>query len=91
MAEIKIKIDALEGKIKELKTLQSRISSNNTTCPKVVGGGSAVNELEKVANAYKKLNSSMLLLVKNTTSFMDNLKGSYVGSDKKASKKISAK
>ena len=77
MAEIKIKIDALESKIKELQTLQRRISSNVTTCPKVVGGGSSVNELEKIANTYKTLNSSMLLLVMNTT-LMDNLKESYV-------------
>jgi len=91
VAEIKIKIDALESKIKELQTLQRRISSNVTTCPKVVGGGSSVNELEKIANTYKTLNSSMLLLVMNTISFMDNLKESYVGSDKKASNKISAK
>ncbi|TGY39944.1 hypothetical protein E5347_16220 [Clostridium sartagoforme] len=91
MAEIKINIDSLESRIQELQTLERRISSNVTTSPQVVGGGSSVIELEKIADMYKTLNSSMLLLVTNTVSFMDNLKESYVGSDKKASNKISQK
>lgn len=91
MGEIKIKIDALDSKIQELQILQRRIGSNITTCPQVVGGGSSVMEFEKIANMYKTLNSSMLLLVINTVSFMDSLKESYVGSDRKASNKISQK
>ena len=91
MAEIKINIDSLESRIQELQTLERRISSNVTTSPQVVGGWSSVIELEKIADMYKTLNSSMLLLVTNTVSFMDNLKESYVGSDKKASNKISQK
>lgn len=91
MANIKIKIDALEAKIQQLKTLEKEISSNNTTSPQVVGGGSSVNELEKMADMYKTLNSSLSVLVTSTISFMDSVKASYVGSDKKAAVKISAK
>lgn len=88
MAEIKIAIDALENKISELQTLQNEISTNATTPPATVGGGTSVNELEKIATLHQTMLSSIQLLVTNTISFMENIKVSYVESDGKASKKI---
>ena len=37
-----------------------------------------------MADMYKTLNSSLSVLVTSTISFMDSVKASYVGSDKKA-------
>lgn len=91
MGEIKININSLEDKIQELRSLQTEIGAHSITCPSVVGGGSSVKKLEKIATVYKTLNASLLHLVSNTVIFMEATKKHYEESDTKASNKISGK
>lgn len=89
MAEIKIKVDALNDSITELKKLKSTCQDWDTTSPEIVGGGQTVSELESIAALYKSLNTHFIDLVLNTISFMENIKTSYESSDQKAATKIS--
>ena len=90
MAEIKIKINALNDSITELKNLKTACQDWDTTCPETVGGGQTVNELESMGTLYKNLNTHFINLVSNTISFMENVKTSYEESDNKAARSISA-
>lgn len=88
MAEIKIKINALNDSITELKNLKTACQDWETTCPETVGGGQTVNELESIAALYKSLNTHFIDLVSNTISFMENVKTSYESSDQEAAAKL---
>lgn len=89
MAEIKIKINALNDSITELKNLKSTCQEWDTLSPEIVGGGQTVGELESIAKLYKSLNTHFIDLVSNTISFMENVKSSYEESDQNAATKIS--
>lgn len=89
MAEIKIKINALNDSISELKNLKTACQDWDVTSPEMVGGGQTVGELESIATLYKSLNSNFIDLVSNTISFMENVKSSYEESDQNAATKIS--
>lgn len=89
MAEIKIKIHALNDSISDLKNLRTQCQETKIVCPKTVGGGKTVNELESIGELYKSLNNHFINLISNTISFMENVKASYESSDKKAASKIS--
>lgn len=89
MAEIKVKINALNDSISELKNLKTTCQDWDATSPEIVGGGQTVGELESIATLYKSLNSHFIDLVSNTISFMENVKSSYEESDQSAATKIS--
>lgn len=89
MAEIKIKISALNDSITELKKLKSACQHWDTTSPQIIGGGHTVNELESIVTLYKSLNTHFIDLVSNTISFMENVKTSYESSDQESSAKLS--
>lgn len=91
MAEINIKIAELESAIKKLQTLETKCVSSDVSVPATVGGGRVVNELEQITGIYKTLNVQLDVLVRNTISFFQNIRDSYVESDKKATKGISGK
>ena len=86
MSEIKIDIDNLNSEINKLKELKKKIASNKKKPTAVVGGGSTVAYIEKIGNDYKNMEDKMESLVQNTISFMNNIKTSYVTSDKNAAK-----
>jgi len=89
MAEIKISISDLESAVTKLNGYAASWAANNTTPPATVGGGSTVNELEKIAQLYKDLNSHMATLASSTATFFSNIKDSYQESDQKAASNIS--
>lgn len=88
MAEIKINISQMEVLISQMKGFASTWSGNNTDPPATVGGGKTVNEFEEFAKVYKDLNTQMITLASNTASFLENIKTSYVESDKKSATEI---
>lgn len=91
MAEISIKIDAINDAIKELQTLQGKCSSTDISAPGIVGGGQTVNELEAIASLFKTTRSSLEMLIQSTTAFLQNVRDSYTSSDTKAAIKIAKK
>lgn len=91
MAEIKIKISEINNAITSLQGLQSRCSSRDTTPPETVGGGKTVNELEKIADTYRSINTQFEGLISQTILFLENVRDSYVSSDTKAANKIANK
>ncbi len=84
MAEININREELNAQIEKLKSLQTKISSSNISCPVVDGGGSTVQKLEDIGVKYKKMHSNVYELVSQTISFMENISQSYQKSDDKA-------
>lgn len=88
MSEIKIDIANLDSEIERLKELKKKITMNKKNPTSVVGGGGTISNIEKIGNDYKDLEEKMESLVQNTISFMENVKNSYVNSDKKAAKTI---
>lgn len=88
MSEINLKITEINNVITKLQALQSKSSSMNTASPATVGGGKTVNELEDIADTYKKLNNCLEDLISNTVSFLQNIKDSFVSSDTEAANKI---
>lgn len=91
MAEINVNVTEINNAITKLQGLQSECNSRNTTSPATVGGGKTVNELEDIANVYKKLNTHFEDLLLNTISFLQNVRDSYTASDTKAANKIANK
>lgn len=91
MAEINVKITEINNAITKLQNLQKRCNSADTKTPTTVGGGQTVNELEAIADVYKKMNISFGEMIANTISFLQNVKNSYASSDTKAANKISGK
>lgn len=88
MSEIKIDIDNLNSEIKKLKELKKKITTNKKKTTSVVGGGGTISNIEKIGNDYKNMEEKMESLVQNTISFMENVKNSYITSDKNAAKTI---
>lgn len=88
LSEIKIDVDSLESGINNLKELKSKISTNKSNAPTVVGGGSTVANIEKIGIDFKNIEDKMELLLQNTISLLNNIKSSYVSSDKNAAKTI---
>ena len=88
MSEIKIDVDSLESGINNLKELKSKISINKSNAPTVVGGGSTVDNIEKIGIDFKNIEDKMELLLQNTISLLNNIKSSYVSSDNNAAKTI---
>lgn len=88
MSEIKINIENLDSEINKLKELEKKITTNKKKPIAVVGGGTTVANIEEIGNDYKNMEEKMETLVKNTISFMDNIKKSYVTSDKNAANTI---
>lgn len=88
MAEIKIKTGEIENAIKRLNTLAAQATSSNTSPPSIVGGGQSVNELEAIAGLYKNIDSNLVTLVQNTSSFLSNIEDSFVSNDQKAGNKM---
>lgn len=85
MAEIKINSANLDVEIVRLRILKQKIASSANNCPSVVGGGTTIQEIEKLGNKYKLLHEKVELLVDNTISFMNNVNSSYIASDEKSS------
>lgn len=88
MSEIKIDVDSLESGISNLKELKSKISTNKSNAPTVVGGGSTVVNIEKIGIDFKNIEDKMEVLLQNTISLLNNIKSSYVSSDYNAAKTI---
>ncbi len=88
MSEIKIDVDSLESGINNLKELKSKISTNKSNAPTVVGGESTVANIEKIGIDFKNIEDKMELLLQNTISLLNNIKSSYVSSDNNAAKTI---
>ena len=86
MAEINVNITEIDNAITKLHGLLEK--NECATPPVTVGGGKSVNELENIANTYMMLNKSFEDLISNTISFLQNVKDSYVSSDKKAAEGI---
>lgn len=86
MSEIIIDTENLTSEIDKLKTLREKISNNKESATTVVGGGTTVEEIENLGNEFKSMEVKMESLVRNTILFMNNVKNSYVTSDKNASK-----
>ena len=81
---IRVKLVNLINNLKELK---SKISTNKSNAPTVVGGGSTVANIEKIGIDFKNIEDKMELLLQNTISLL-NIKSSYVSSDNNAAKTI---
>jgi len=88
LSEIKIDVDSLESGISNLKELKSKISTNKSNAPTVVGGGSTVVNIEKIGIDFKNIEDKMEVLLQNTISLLNNIKSSYVSSDYNAAKTI---
>lgn len=88
MAEINVKITEINNAITKLQNLQKRCNYADAKAPTTVGGGWTVNELETMADVYKKINISFGEMIANTISFLRNVEDSYDASDKKAAKHI---
>lgn len=84
MSEIRLNDTNLMFNIFDLKALKQEIDSNDKECDAVRGGGSAVQELEKMANNYKQMKSNISVLIGNTIGFMENVNNSFIGNDHKA-------
>lgn len=84
MSEINVNIVKLNSGIARMQRLQSKCSGTKTAKPATVGGGKTVNELENMAGTYEKLNVHLEKLLSNTTSFLENVRDSYISSDEKA-------
>ncbi len=89
MAEISIKLIALNAAITKLNNLKTTCTSMDTSLPSSVGGGLTVNEMESIANLYKSMNANFADLISNTALFMENVKKSYQTTDTKAANKLS--
>ena len=88
MSEIHIKVTEINNAITKLQALQSKSSSMNTHAPATVGGGKTVNQLENIADTYKKLNNCLEELFSNTILFLGNIRDSFSSSDTKAANQI---
>ncbi|OUP41487.1 DUF5344 family protein [Pseudoflavonifractor sp. An187] len=88
MDEIKISVSGLQDSIAQLRKLKDDWEANDVSVPATIGGGRTVNEMELLAQLYKKLNFHMVSLAENTIAFLTNVKNSYEESDNKAAKKI---
>lgn len=86
--DMKPAVDSLESGINNLKELKSKISTNKSNAPTVVGGGSTVANIEKIGIDFKNIEDKMELLLQNTISLLNNIKSSYVSSDNNAAKTI---
>lgn len=91
MAEIKVKTTSLEDEINKLSNLKNKCLNFGDSNPQCVGGGSTVTELQNLVNIYNDLDRHFIQLVSSTIEFMNNVKTSYVESDKKAAGSMNSK
>ena len=91
MAEIKVKTTSLEDEINKLSNLKNKCLNFGDSNPPCVGGGSTVTELQNLVNTYNDLDRHFIQLVSSTIEFMNNVKTSYVESDKKAANSMNSK
>lgn len=91
MAEIKVKTTSLEDEINKLSNLKNKCLNFGDSNPQCVGGGSTVTELQNLVNTYNDLDRHFIQLVSSTIEFMNNVKTSYVESDKKAANSMNSK
>lgn len=88
MGEINVKITKINDAIRKMWLLQVKCKEADTNAPITIGGGKSVNELEAIADTYKKMNVQFGDLVSNTVQFLINVRDSYVSSDQKAARGI---
>lgn len=84
MGEINVKITEMDDAITKMQALQAKCGAADTNAPITIGGGKSVNELEAIADTYKKMNVQFGNLVSNTVQFLINVRDSYISSDQKA-------
>lgn len=89
MKEIKINVSEIDRSITQLNALVAQENSSKKFRLDIVGGGKTINELESIAEIYKNIDSNFTILVKNTISFLSNVRDSFVSSDQKARSKMS--
>ena len=77
MPEIRIKDDALNTEVNNLRNLNKRIGASNIKCPTVVGGGSSIEQIENIGKSYQQMHKQLEMLVSSTISFMENINNSY--------------
>ena len=90
MAEIRVKINEIDNAIIQLKTIVTQMGASKNFPPSIVGGGQSVNELEAIAEVYKNIESHLIMLIQNTSSFLSNVESSFVLSDQKARNKMNS-
>ena len=84
MSEIKINIKALEGDIKKLNSLSSMCRNKDRKIFYDSLQGAVAIEIEEIVKISQDLNTEICFMIDSTAQFMENVKDSYISSDKKA-------